>query len=715
MIHTLRRLSPLAMVGFVFVVASGCTLKTAEPIVYPETRTVDVVEDLHGVKVADPYRWMEDLDAPELKEWIDAENEITFGYLESSPYREAIKKRLTKLWDYEKFGMPRKYGDRYFYARNDGLQNQYVLYVADGLDAEPRELLNPNTLSEDGTIALSGTSITDDGKLMAYGLAEAGSDWVEYYVRDVETGKDLSDHIEWIKFSGVSWTKDNKGFYYSRYDKPTGDKLQDVNRFPKIYYHTLGTPQADDRLVYHTPDEPEWGLSGFVTDDGRYLIISISKGTERKNLVYYADLKQGDDKVVKLISEFDGQYSFIDNDGPVFWFRTDLNAPRGRVVAIDTRKPQPENWAELIPQTAETLRGVGAVGNKFVASYLKDARSQVKIFNLDGSFVREVELPGIGSAAGFGGKRSDTETFYRFTSFAYPTTIFRYDMNTGESTLYKRPKIDFNPDGFVVRQVFYNSKDGTRVPMFIAHKKGLKLNGKNPVYLYGYGGFNISLTPYFSVSNLVWMEMGGVYAMANIRGGGEYGKEWHNGGRLKNKQNCFDDFIAAGEWLIDNGYTSKQRLAIGGGSNGGTLVGACLTQRPDLFGAALPEVGVLDMLRFHKFTIGWAWTSDYGSPDDPELFKVLYAYSPLHNIKPGTEYPATMIMTADHDDRVVPAHSFKFAATLQKAQAGDEPILIRVETRAGHGGGKPTAKIIEEVADQWVFLIKAMGVKPQGL
>ena len=715
MTHNLRRLSPLAIAVLVLVVSTGYTQNTGKPIVYPETKTVAVVEDLHGVKVADPYRWMEDLDSPELKQWIDAQNVITFGFLEASPYREAINARLTKLWDYEKYGLPSKYGNRYFFSKNDGLQNQAVLYVAEGLNAEPRVLLNPNALSADGTIALSGTSITDDGRLLAYGLAEAGSDWVEYHVRNVDTGADLADHIKWIKFSGVSWTKDNRGFYYSRYDEPTDDKLQDVNRFPKLYYHTLGTTQAEDRLVYHTPAEPEWSLSGVVTDDGRYLIISIRKGTERKNRVYYADLQVGDSTVVKLIDDFDGQYGFIDNDGPLFWLRTDLDAPRGRVIAIDTNRPARENWQEIIPEADETLRGVGTLGDKFVASYLKDARSQVKIFDLDGTFVREVALPGIGSAGGFGGKRSDTETFYRFTSFSYPSTIFRYDITTGESTDFKRPEVDFDPEKFTVKQVFYHSKDGTRVPMFIAHKKGLKLNGQNPTYLYGYGGFNISLSPYFSVSNLVWMELGGVYAMANIRGGGEYGKDWHDAGRLKNKQNCFDDFIAAGEWLIANGYTSSKRLAIGGGSNGGTLVGACITQRPDLFGAAIPEVGVLDMLRFHKFTIGWAWTSDYGSPDDPEMFEVLRAYSPLHNVKPGTAYPATMIMTADHDDRVVPSHSFKFAATLQKAHVGEAPVLIRVETRAGHGGGKPTAKIIEEVADQWVFLLGVMDVKPQGL
>lgn len=699
-------------------VATGCSQGpgySERPLVYPETKTVDVVEDYHGTKVADPYRWMEDLDSPEVKTWVDAQNELTFGYLEEIPQRGKINRRLTKLWDYEKFGMPVKRGDRYFFSHNQGLQNQYVFYVTDSLEGEPRVLLNPNELSEDGTIALSGASVTDDGKLLAYGLSEAGSDWVEYYVRDVDTGEDLSDHLKWIKFSGASWTRDNQGFFYARFDQPKDDKLQETNRFPRLYYHRLGTPQSEDKLIFHTPDQEEWVFGGSVTDDGRYLIISIAKGTERKNRVYYMDLEGGDEKVVKLIDVFEARYSFIDNDGQVFWFFTDLDAPRGRVIAIDTRQPERENWKELIPQVAETLRGVSAVGNLFVANYLKDAHSQIKIFDLSGEFVREVELPGIGSAGGFPGKRSDTETFYAFTSFSYPTTIYRYDMPTGQSVVYKRPEVNFDPGEYVTRQVFYHSKDGTRVPMFVTHQQGLTLDGNNPTYLYGYGGFNASLTPYFSISNLIWMELGGVYAMANIRGGGEYGKEWHEAGRLKNKQNCFDDFIAAAEWLIANQYTRPEKLAIGGGSNGGLLVGACMTQRPDLFGACLPAVGVMDMLRFHQFTIGWAWASDYGTADDPEMFEVLHGYSPLHNLKPGTEYPATLLTTADHDDRVVPSHSFKFAAALQKAHVGDDPVLIRIETRAGHGAGKPTAKIIEEIADRWAFLVRTLGMQPSSM
>lgn len=711
----------ITLVVWAFTACAPGARYSHRPPVYSETRTVDVVDDYHGTKVADPYRWLEDLDAPELKEWIAAQNQITFGYLEEIPQRGKINKRLTELWDYEKFGIPYKRGDRYFFSHNEGLQNQYVLHVTDSLDGEARVLLNPNELSEDGTIALRGTAITDDGELLAYGLSEAGSDWVEYHVRDIDTGEDLTDHLRWVKFSGAAWTKDNQGFFYSRYDEPKGDKLQEANYYHKLYYHRLGRPQSEDVLVYHRPDQKEWGFGGAVTDDGRYLIITIWQGTERKNRVYYMDLDPDGDgqaaidrEVVKLLDDFDAQYNLIDNNGPLFWFFTDLDAPRGRVIAVDTRHPERENWQEIIPQAAETLRGVGCVNDMFIANYLKDAHTQIKIFDLDGKFVREVELPGLGSAGGFPGKRSDTETFYAFTSFSYPTTIYRYDMPTGKSTVYKRPQVDFDPDQYVTKQIFYTSTDGTRVPMFITHKKDLKLDGNNPTYLYSYGGFNASLTPYFSISNLVWMEMGGVYAMPNIRGGGEYGKEWHEAGRLKNKQNCFDDFIGAAEWLIANNYTRPEKLAISGGSNGGLLVGACMTQRPDLFGAALPAVGVLDMLRYHKYTIGWAWASDYGSADDPEMFKVLYAYSPLHNIKPGTEYPATLITTADHDDRVVPCHSFKFAAALQAAHAGDAPVLIRVETRAGHGAGKPTYKIIEEIADKWAFLVRTLDMPPPG-
>lgn len=680
-------------------------------LTYPTSQKVNQIDEYHGTKVADPYRWLEDPDSEETKAWVEAQNNITFAYLKEIPVREKLKQRLTQLWDYEKYSIPSKQGNRYFYFKNDGLQNQSVLYTLNSLDAEPRVLLDPNKLSEDGTIALSGIAISEDGNLMAYGLSSSGSDWQEWKVRDVESGEDLSDLLKWIKFSGAAWTHDDRGFFYSRYDEPNEkSKLEDVNYFQKLYYHRLGTEQSEDILIYHRPDQKEWGFNGGVSEDGKYLIISVWRGTDPKNLLFYKDLTNPESEVIELISEFEASYSFIDNDRNIFWFRTDLDAPRGRVIAIDINKPSRENWQEIIPQTDEVLESVGLLNNQFVADYLKDARTQVKIFDLNGGFVREVELPGIGSAGGFGGKRYDTETFYSFTSFTTPATIYRYDLVSGKSTLFRQPKVDFKPDDYESKQIFYSSKDGTKVPMFITHKKGLQLDGNNPTYLYGYGGFSVSLTPWFSVSSLVWMELGGVLAVPNLRGGGEYGEDWHQGGTSVRKQNVFDDFIAAAEWLIDNKYTSPSKLAISGGSNGGLLVGACMTQRPDLFGAAIPDVGVMDMLRFHKFTIGWAWCSEYGSPENPEEFPAIYAYSPLHNLKSGTAYPATLITTADHDDRVVPAHSFKFAAALQEAHAGEKPVLIRIETKAGHGAGKPTAKIIEEAADKWAFLVRVLDV-----
>ncbi|AFZ55988.1 S9 family peptidase [Anabaena cylindrica FACHB-243] len=697
-----------------------------KPLTYPKTSKSDQVDNYHSTLVADPYRALEDPDSEETRVWVEAQNQVTFGYLNEISTREQIKQRLTKLWDYEKYGIPFKEGETYFYFKNDGLQNQSVLYTLPNLDAEPRVLLDPNKLSEDGTIALSGIEISENGKLLAYGLSASGSDWQEWKIRNIETGEDLQDHLQWIKFSGASWTHDHQGFFYSRYDEPNKKtKLEtenavlvssqeeqfsntDVNYYHKLYYHKLGTPQSEDILIYHRPDEKEWGFSGEVTEDGKYLIISIWLGTDSRNLVFYKDLTNPNSEVIELINQFEADYSFIENDEQVFYFRTDLNAPRGKVIAIDIKNTSSENWIEVIPQTAETLESVGILNNQFVADYLQDAHSQIKIFDLSGKFVREVELPGLGSAGGFGGKRYDTETFYSFTSFTTPGTIYRYDMKTGKSEIFRQPKVDFNADEYETKQVFYQSKDGTKLPMFITHKKGIKLDGNNPTYLYGYGGFNVSLTPSFSVGFLVWLEMGGVYAVPNLRGGGEYGEEWHQAGMKEKKQNVFDDFIAAAEWLIANNYTQPQKLAIGGGSNGGLLVGACMTQRPELFCAALPAVGVMDMLRFHKFTIGWAWVAEYGSSENLEEFKTLYAYSPLHNLQPGTAYPATLITTADHDDRVVPAHSFKFAAALQEAHGGDAPVLIRIETKAGHGAGKPTAKIMEEVADKWAFLVRVL-------
>lgn len=678
---------------------------------YPNARTSDQVEVYHGVEVADPYRWLEDPDSAESRAWIDAENKLTLSYLNDIPERDRIKERMTELWNYERFGLPYKKGGRYFYSRNDGLQNQSVLYVMNALNSSPRVLLDPNTLSEDGTVALSGYAVSEDGKYLAYGISDAGSDWKEWKVRDIETGQDLEDHLKWLKWTGPAWTKDGKGFYYARYDEPKEEsQLRAANYYQKLYYHRIGTHQEEDTLVYERPDKKKWGFTAGVTDDGHYLIISVSQGTLNKNLVFYADLTKDDFKVVELISDFEAMYALIDNDGPVFWFLTDDGAPQNRLIAIDIRTPDKAHWKEIIPEQQAKLQYVDAVGDSFIAQYLKDVQSLVFVYGMDGRQLRQVELPKMVSVSGFGGKRDDPETFYSYTGYTAPSTIYRYDVITDKSELFRRPQVDFDPTLYETRQVFYESKDGTRIPMSITHRKGLEPSGDLPTFLYGYGGFNISIMPRFSVSAVVWMEMGGVYAVANIRGGGEYGKEWHESGSKLHKQNCFDDFIAAAQWLIDNDYTNPSKLAIGGRSNGGLLVGACMTQRPDLFGAALPGVGVLDMLRFHKFTIGWAWTSDYGCADDPEEFKTLIKYSPLHNLKPGTSYPATLIATADHDDRVVPAHSFKFAATLQKCQTGDAPTLIRIQTRAGHGAGMPTKMRIEEAANNWAFLVRTLNM-----
>ncbi len=681
------------------------------PLTYPQARRSDQVDDYHGTKVADPYRWLEDTDSAETHAWVEAENKLTFGYLDQFPTARPFTTASPNSGTTSASPLPSQYGGRYFFQHNTGLQQQNVLFVAESLNAEPRVLLDPNTLSTDGTVALAGDAISDDGKLMAYGLATSGSDWNEWHVRDIDTGKDLSDDLKWLKFSGASWSKDNKGFYYSRYDEPNGAALRDTNYFQKLYYHRLGTAQSDDKLIYERPDNKEMMFGGNVTDDGHYLIITVAQDTSSKNRLYYKDLTQPDSPVVKLLDDFDAQYAFIDNDGPVFWFRTDLDAPRGRLISIDTRHPERASWKTLVAQGPDKLEFANTVNNSFFLGYLKDARTEVRVHDLNGAFLRNVDLPGIGTAAGFGGKRKDKETFYAFTSFIAPATVYRYDPQAGKSSVFRQPKVDFDPDRYETKQVFYHSKDGTRVPMFLTYKKGIKLDGENPTLLYAYGGFDISLTPFFSVPNLVWLEMGGIYAQPNLRGGGEYGEEWHQAGMKLKKQNVFDDFIAAAEWLIANKYTSTPKLAIRGGSNGGLLIGACVTQRPDLFGVALPEVGVMDMLRFHKFTIGWAWTSDYGSSDNAEEFKALYAYSPLHNLKPGTKYPPTLIATSDHDDRVVPGHSFKFAATMQADQAGPAPVLIRIETKAGHGAGKSITKLIDETADTWTFVAHNLNMK----
>ena len=700
------------ILGIVGTLLCGGIAMAAEKITYPASKKIDHVDDLHGTKVSDPYRWLED-DVRESKDvaaWVEAENKVTMSYLEAIPQRDAIRKRLTELWNYEKYSAPFTAGSRYFFFKNDGLQNQSVLYKQDSLEAEPTILIDPNAWSKDGTVALGSTSFSDDGRYIAYSVADAGSDWNTWRILDVETGRLLEDELKWIKFSGAAWTNDNRGFFYGRYDAPPpGAAFQKTNLNQKVYYHRVGTPQSQDVLVYKRPDEPTWGFGLRVSEDGRYLIITVWKGTNDKYRILYKDLTEPYGMPIELIDHFNDEYSFIGNDGTTFYFVTDLQASRKRVVAIDTRNPSVIR--EVIPQAAETLAGADIIANQFVLTYLKDAKTQVKIHAMDGRLIREVQFPGIGSATGFTGKRTETETFYSFSSFATPPSIFRYDLLTGESKLLRRAAVKFNPDDYEVKQVFYSSKDGTRVPMFVAHKKGLKLDGSNPTLLYGYGGFSISLTPSFSVSRLAWMEMGGVFAMPNLRGGGEYGEEWHTAGTKLKKQNVFDDFIAAGEWLIKNNYTQPAKLGIQGGSNGGLLVGACMTQRPDLFGACLPAVGVMDMLRFHKFTAGRFWVDDYGSADNPDEFKALLAYSPYHSLKAQMRYPATLVTTADTDDRVVPGHSFKFAARLQEYHTGEAPVLIRVETRAGHGAGKPTSKLIEETADLWAFLVKNLGMK----
>ncbi len=695
------------------LIALSCSLAAAQEknIVYPETRTVDQTDDFHGIEIADPYRWLEDdvRTSKEVADWVEAQNQVTFGFLKSIPQRDAIEKRLTELWNYEKISAPFKRGGRYYFTRNDGLQNQSVVWMQQTLKDEATILIDPNSWSADGTVALSGMAFSDDGRFVAYGVQDAGSDWKTWRIMEIESKKILDDELKWVKFSSADWTPDSKGFFYARYPEPQQDAaFQSLNMNMKVYYHRVGTPQSMDVLVYERPDHPEWGFQNSVSEDGKYLILTVWVGTDDRYRIVVKDLTEPYGLPYELIDNFENEYSFVGNDDHILYFQTNVDAPNRRVIAIDLKKPERENWKELIPQTDNALTSVGIVGNMFVCEYLKDAKTQIRLHSMDGQFIREVEFPGIGSAGGFGGRRRDTETFYSFSSFALPPSTYRYNMITGESELLRQAQVRFNPDDYQTSQVFYTSKDGTRVPMFICHKKGIKLDGSNPTLLYGYGGFNISLQPGFSVSRLAWMEMGGVFALANLRGGGEYGEKWHKAGTKLNKQNVFDDFIAAAEYLIAEKYTSPKKLAIQGGSNGGLLVGACMTQRPDLYGACLPAVGVMDMLRFHKFTAGRFWVDDYGSADNPEEFQALIKYSPYQNLKAGVQYPATMVTTADTDDRVVPGHSFKFAAQLQASQSGRAPVLIRIETRAGHGAGKPTAKIIEEAADQWAFLVKTL-------
>ena len=677
-------------------------------LTYPDSHPGDQVDVLHGVSVPDPYRWLEDLNSPQTGKWIKAQNTLTESYLEAIPARQTLEAHLTRLWNVARFGTPFREGERYFFTKNDGLQNQSVLYSTPSLDAEATVLLDPNTLSEDGTVALGSYEVSPDGRYLVYSTSASGSDWIEWHVRDIATRKDLTDHLLWSKFSGASWSKDSKGFYYGRFPTPKkGEEMMAQNIDKKIYYHQIGTPQEKDRLVYERPAHPKQGLYAWVSEDGNYLLIQISQGTDTKNGLFYRDLTQPDSPVVELLPDFDASYDYLSNLGSTFLIRTDLEAPKQRVISIDLSQPDPTHWKTIIPEAPETLRSVSHVGGLLIANYLKDARTEIRRFKTDGSPLAPVKLPGLGTAAGFGGKPDQKETFYTFTSFTSPGAVYRYDIAKNTSALFKAPETKFKPENYQSRQIFATSKDGTKVPMFVVSKKGVQLDGSNPTLLYAYGGFNISLRPSYSPATIAWLDLGGIYVMANLRGGGEYGEEWHRAGMKLKKQNVFDDFIACAEHLIAKKYTSSEKLAIAGGSNGGLLVGACMVQRPDLYGACLPAVGVMDMLRFHKFTIGWAWQAEYGKPDEPADFPNLLRYSPYHNLTPA-KYPATLVTTSDHDDRVVPSHSYKFTAALQAVQKGKAPTLIRIESKAGHGAGTPTSKRIEAVVDKYSFLSMAL-------
>lgn len=700
----------MLMMGTMVVLFSACTNEAAKdtpqttyevmPVSYPSTEKVDQIDEYHGTAVADPFRWLEVDTAQEVGRWVKAQNEVTFGYLEKIPFREKIEERLTELFNYPRLSSPFRAGDYYFFSKNDGLQNQAVIYYQKGLEGEPEVFIDPNEWSEDGTTAISLAGFSQDDQYVAFTVAEGGSDWREIRVMEVATKRELSDRLEWVKFSGAGWHED--GFFYSRYPAPTpGQELSGNNQYHSVYYHKLGTDQSEDKLVYRDEDNPAMYHYGGVSEDGRYYIMYAAPGTDGF-ATYYKDLK-ADGDFVELFPGYGNKSSFVHNVGEKFFILTDIGAPKYRLVEVDINQPAPENWKEIIPENDNLLQNVSSGGGYLFANYLQNATDRYYRMNYDGKGLQEIALPGTGSAGGLGGEEDDEVLFYSFTSFIYPPTIFKYEVATGESTPFYQSELKFNPEDFEEKQVFYTSKDGTKVSMFIVHKKGLELNGNNPAYLYGYGGFNINLTPGFSSTYLVLLENGGVFAMPNLRGGGEYGEAWHQAGMLLNKQNVFDDFISAAEYLIAEGYTSSEKLAIAGGSNGGLLVGACMTQRPDLFAVTFPAVGVMDMLRYHKFTVGKGWIPEYGSSDDPEHFQNLLSYSPLHNLKDGTDYPATMITTADHDDRVVPAHSFKFAARLQEAHGGEAPVLIRIDTDAGHGAGKPISKIIEEQADRWAF------------
>lgn len=677
---------------------------------YPQTRTVDTVDTYFGTKVPDPYRWLEDDNSPETKAWVTAQNNVTHDYLAAIPYREKVKKRLEEVWNYARYSAPFRRGAYYYFTKNNGLQNQSVWYRQKTENGSPEVFIDPNTLSGEGTVSLGSMAFNKRGTLLAYAVQRAGSDWQEGYVMDVATKQRLGDSLQWLKFTGFSW-KGDEGFYYSRYPQPTeGQSLKGKNEGQAVYFHKLGTPQSDDQLVYEDKEHPQRFAGVGITEDERFLILQMSEGTSGSE-VRVRDLQDGDlKKFTLLIPGFATEASVIDNVADKLLVRTNDSAPNYKVVLIDPKNPGKENWQTIIPERKEVLQSVGTAGGFLFPSYLKDASTNVYQYTYAGKQMREIKLPGIGTAEGFEARNEDKELFYTFTSFNYPTTIFKYNISTGQSTLYRKSEVAFKPADYEVKQVFFTSKDGTRVPMFLTYKKGLQRNGQNPVLMYGYGGFNIPMTPYFSVSNLFFVDQGGIYVSVTLRGGSEYGEAWHKAGMLKKKQNVFDDFIGAAEWLIKNGYTNPSKLAITGGSNGGLLIGAVMTQRPELFKVAIPQVGVLDMLRYHKFTIGYAWATEYGRSDSAAQFPYLYKYSPLHNLKKSISYPATLIATADHDDRVVPAHSFKFAAALQAAAAGPNPALIRIETNAGHGGGMPTSKRIELMTDIWSFAMYNLGM-----
>ena len=681
---------------------------TALNLNYPKTKKVDTITDYFGTKVNDPYRWLEDDRSEETEEWVKAENKVTFGYLDKIPFKDDLKKRLSEIWNYEKIGAPFKEGDYTYFSKNDGLQNQYVIYRRKNENDKPEVFLDPNKFSEDGTTSLSGLSFSDNGKMAAYSISEGGSDWRKVIILDTETKEVAEDTLKDIKFSGISW-KGNEGFFYSSYEKPEGSELSAKTDQHRLFYHKIGTPQSEDKMIFGgTPEQKHRYVGGSVSEDNKYLFISARNSTSGGKL-FMMDLTKKNPELNTIIDNEDTDTYVIENDGSKLYIVTNLDAPNQRIVTVDAANPSPENWEDFIPETKNVL-SPSTGGGYFFTEYMVDAVSQVKQYDYEGNLVREIELPGLGSAGGFGAKKDADTLYYSFTNYVTPGTIYKYDIKEGTSEVYNKPNINFNPDNYESRQVFYKSKDGTKIPMIITAKKGIELNGKNPTILYGYGGFNISLTPSFSTANAVWLEQGGVYAVPNLRGGGEYGREWHDAGTKMQKQNVFDDFIAAAEYLIQNNYTSKDYLAIRGGSNGGLLVGATMTQRPDLMKVALPAVGVMDMLRYHTFTAGAGWAYDYGtSEDSKEMFDYLYNYSPVHNVKEGTKYPATLITTGDHDDRVVPAHSFKFAAELQEKQAGDAPVLIRIETKAGHGAGKPTSMIIDEYADIFGFTLYNMG------